>query len=106
MRNNPSLSLVEREVRKSICARCPRRTPGTDNLGPTERRACEESCPVFEMLPRLKKVAAGVDPMVGSRRRVLSLYLDRLTNRRRPADAPLRMHARPLVAVLDRVADT
>ena len=111
MRNVPSLALVEREVRRAICTRCPRRPPGSEQWGLTEPRPCEHGCALFQNLPRLSRVAATVDPMVGRRRRVLKHYLGRLAETESAAgpdalrgDNPLRRRGRRLISILDRVA--
>jgi hypothetical protein len=100
---HPSLQLVEREVRSEICATCPHRTAGTDDQGPTESRPCECGCPLFVRLPQLKWLAEGVDPMVGSRRNVLTHYLDQVCGRGGCRTARLREHAGRLIDVLEQV---
>lgn len=99
----PSLRLVEREVRSDICATCPHRTAGTDGQGPTVPRPCECGCPLFIRLPQLKWLAEGVDPMVGSRRNVLSHYVERVCGRGGHRTARLREHAEKVIGVLERV---
>ena len=100
----PTLQLLERDVRSGICSTCPHRTAGTDGQRPVEQRPCEYGCPLFIRLPQLKWLAEGVDPMVGSRRNVLTHYLDQVCARGGHRTARLKEHAEKVIDVLDRVA--
>ena len=101
MTHYPTFQHVQREVRSGVCAHCPRRTPGTDHFGPTVERPCEHGCPVFVYLPRLARVARGVDPLVGNRRNVLRRRLDALCRSEAgEASVPLRMNAADLAEAI------
>ena len=63
MRHPLNLSLIEREIRRSICSDCPDRSPGPPpDL--VESRACERHCPVFQELPALLCAVEKLDPLV------------------------------------------
>ena len=65
MRHPLNLALIEREIRRSICRDCPRRSPDPhDDL--TAPRACERDCPVFHELPALLCQVEQLDPLVAN----------------------------------------
>ena len=82
MRFKPTLSHIQRATRARVCATCPYRTPGTDNLTADEARPCEATCALFTHLPVLREAARTVDPMVGNRPGILRRLLDRFGHRR------------------------
>jgi hypothetical protein len=63
----PSLDVLRHEMRRHVCARCRWRPRHTGGVGPEVVRPCEESCPVFLHLPRLRRVAVLTDPMLRDR---------------------------------------
>ena len=67
----PSLSLVRHVIRETVCRQCSARPAGSESMGPDEPRTCEATCPVFARLPRLRRVAEQIDPMLRSRAAVL-----------------------------------
>ena len=57
MQQLPTLDLLRRAVRHSICTRCEKRPVGSELFAPAISRACERECPIFANLPRLAKIA-------------------------------------------------
>ena len=94
-RHTPSTDDTRRVLRARICATCPYRTAGTDNLSPDQCRPCELTCPLFIQLPHLREVVRQLDPLVGHPRRVI-----------RKAVRGLGQVARPARRYTRKVADT
>ena len=88
MRNAIPLETMVRSLRVKVCAHCPRRPAGSEAWGCDRPRACEAACPVFVHLPLLRNAAAQVDPLVGSRERVLRGLMRRLDEPAAPETAP------------------
>jgi hypothetical protein len=55
---------VEPWVRRAICSRCWRRPPGSESLSPATPRWCQETCPLFQLLPALVQRAELMDPSI------------------------------------------
>ena len=88
MRHAIPLETMARSLRVKVCAHCPRRPAGSDAWGGDAPRPCEGTCPVFVHLPLLRSAAAQVDPLVGSRERVLRGVMRRLEEATAPGPAP------------------
>jgi hypothetical protein len=65
MRRPLNLALIEREIRRSVCADCPYRSTDSDihNLAHPD---CEKACPIFQELPALLCAAEKLDPLVAN----------------------------------------
>ena len=78
MRHAIPVETMARSLRVKVCPHCPRRPAGSDEWGCEQPRPCEATCPVFVHLPLLCRAAKQVDPLVGSRERVLRGLMRRL----------------------------
>jgi hypothetical protein len=79
---------MARSLRVKVCTHCPQRPAGSEGWGCDQPRACEAACPVFVHLPLLRNAAARVDPLVGSRERVLRSMMRRLDELAAPGAGP------------------
>src|SRR5688500_7818520 len=84
----PSLDLLRHEMRRHVCARCRWRPRHADGVGPEVVRPCEESCPVFLHLPRLRRVAVLTDPMLRDRADALRRAIRSIRDDAAPHPAP------------------
>ena len=113
LRSMPSLQLLKHEVRRRICAHCYHRPPGSEGWGPEAARPCELTCPIFQRLPGLRKVAVLSDPMLRPVEGAVRERVDELCGIGADDDAahrherlsPLRRYRDELVALLCRAVD-
>src|SRR5689334_20295004 len=56
MVHHPKLELARSILRQRVCQRCYMRPAGSEALGPTVARSCEDGCPIFMSLPTLLRI--------------------------------------------------
>ena len=64
MKPTISLQRVQEVVRAGVCANCRRRSREDAPLPPDRPRACEGGCALFGSLPKLRKLAVHLDPVI------------------------------------------
>lgn len=103
----PTLEELQRVVRTEICASCPWRTPGSERLDPAVPRPCETQCRLFGSLPRLRKRAVLLDPLLHSYEEVLQHQIDQILEDRggELPPSPLNRYRRPLVGILKSLVE-
>lgn len=72
----PSLDVLRHELRRRICTKCAARPCQSEILGPEVVRPCEIDCPIFVHLPRLRRAAMCLDPMLTDRDRMLGAQVE------------------------------
>jgi hypothetical protein len=106
----PDIERIRAEMRAQICRDCPLRTL-QQPFDPERPLACEQSCPLFVHLPKLKVVAQQMDPMLRSYDRVLGEHLseiNRAEQARSGADgrsSPLRRYRNRIIRLFAGVMD-
>jgi hypothetical protein len=111
LQRQPTLDQVKQAIRTELCAHCPYRAERPNSSGAGMPRRCEAKCPVFVHLPVLQSIAERLDPMIGSKERVVDCTIRRilesndLTTRggERNKLARLRHHRRRLARILGRL---
>ena len=107
MTARPTLEELQRVVRTEICASCPWRTRGSERLDLAALRLCETQCRLFGSLPRLRKRAVLLDPLLHSYEEVLQHQIDQILEDHggnRP-QISLNLSRRPLVGILKSLVE-
>ena len=60
MQHATLLPVVKNALRAEICTVCDQRPAGSETLGPTVARSCEDQCPIFKYVPKLVGIASTV----------------------------------------------
>ena len=78
---------VEPRIRRLICTQCWRRPPGSGALSPAIARPCQDTCPIFRLLPALVRRAELMDPSIGCPAHALREQIDAVREQSDALDA-------------------
>jgi hypothetical protein len=112
MVRSPTLTIIQRKLRESICRRCANAPLSSNLLGSWVPRRCEADCPLFKQLPRLKRAAELFDPILRPRRLELEHVIRQMSvegrgvtrGRREPrGKSALERYGKRIAAAIDAV---
>ena len=102
VRRKLTLRALQQAIRAEVCPGCPWRSGGGRRRRSEEPAACEGRCGIFLALPRLRRVAENLDPMVGSYEGSLGAAIDSIPS---PLDSPLRSRRDAVIRAVKRTAE-
>ena len=117
MQHLPTLNVIQRALRQSICTRCFRRPEASERLTPEVPRSCEPECTIFVHLPKLQELAGEIhDPMLApyehAMRELICQTSCELSStpgdycpERTTMNCPLSHYAADVVEVIERVSE-